>query len=465
MEDVQVSAWALYSDLKQTGSFRCSNALINRLQENIVWSAKSNFVDIPTDCPQRDERMGWTGDIALFAPTACYNFEMSRFLKKWLLDVKAEQRSGGGIPNTVPAQGYGFPATMPVMAVDFWGDACVLVPWALYLANGSKRILKTCYPMMKKYLKACTFWAGLFSAGRYRCIWHTPSVLHFGDWVAPDQPKMSQWQKRSKWTATASLKNTSSLVAKIAEILGEQQDAKKYWDLSEKTAKAYCTVFTDGKGRLKQEFQTAYVLPLYFEMFAAGQERQAAAKNLAKLVQKADYCIQTGFPGTPYILFALADNGYQAAAYKMLLNPKCPSWLYEVCAGATTIWERWDGLNEDGVCPIEDDGTDNMISYNHYASGAVGAFLYQRVAGIQATEAGYRKFKVAPVLGGALTWAKGSVITPFGKITSSWKIEKQMFFINVEVPVGTECELHLPNQKTHRLDSGTYQFQANLSVD
>ena len=165
-EDVRLTALALYSDLETIGSFECSDERINRLQSNIVWGAKSNLVDIPTDCPQRDERMGWTGDIAVFSPTACYNFDMSRFLEKWLMDVKAEQYPGGGIPNTVPAQGYGFPTTMPPMAVDWWDDACVLVPWAEYQARGDTELLRRMYPTMKKYVKACAFWAGLFASAR-----------------------------------------------------------------------------------------------------------------------------------------------------------------------------------------------------------------------------------------------------------------------------------------------------------
>ncbi len=169
-EEIEVSALVLHSNMYRNGEFSCSNELLNRLQKNIIWSSKSNFMDIPTDCPQRDERMGWTGDIAVFAPTACYNFDMSRFLQKWLRDVRAEQLSSGGIPNTIPVQGYGFPATMPVMAMDFWGDACILVPWAEYCARGDKKVLEDCYSMMKKYVKACCFWAGLFSVGKHRFI-------------------------------------------------------------------------------------------------------------------------------------------------------------------------------------------------------------------------------------------------------------------------------------------------------
>ncbi len=462
-KDLKISAVALYSSVTETGSFSCSNEMLNQLQNNIRWGAKSNFVDIPTDCPQRDERMGWTGDIAVFSPTACYNFDMSRFLEKWLLDVAAEQLPTGGIPNTVPVQGYGFPATMPAMAIDFWGDACVMVPWAEYQARGDVSILQKMYPVMKKYVNACKFWAGLLSFGKNRYIWNTPSVLHFGDWVAPDVPQMSQWQKRSKWTATASLCNTSALTAKAAEILGESQDASYYKELSDHVADAYCSVFTDGNGKMKEEFQTAYVLPLQFKMFSDEAQKKAAA-NLAEMVKKNDYCIGTGFPGTPYILFALADNGHADTAFQMLLNTKCPSWLYEVKSGATTIWERWDGLDENGVCPIGDDGTDTMISYNHYASGAVGAFLYQRIAGIEATRPGYKEFQIKPLVGGGLTGARGSVITPYGEIISDWKVEGENFTIDIQIPVGCTCTLTMPNGEEKTCDSGKYHFLRKLRV-
>jgi alpha-L-rhamnosidase len=455
-EDVDVAALALCSQVEQIGRFACSNAMLNQLQSNILWGARSNFVDIPTDCPQRDERMGWTGDIAVFAATACYNFDMSRFLRKWMLDLQAEQLPTGGVPNTIPRQGFGFPATMPTMAVDWWDDACILVPWAEYRARGDVRILQDFYPNMKRYVKACTFWAGLLSVGKRRYIWDTPGVLHFGDWVAPDVPHMSQWQARAKWTATASLRNTSLLLSRIAQILGEEADAAYYRELSDKVADAYCSLLTDGQGKLLEEFQTAYVLPLYLDMFPDPQTKAKAAGHLDALVRKNDYCIGTGFPGTPYILFALADNGHADTAYRMLLNTKCPSWLYEVKMGATTIWERWDGLDESGNCPIGDDGTDTMISYNHYASGAVGDFLYRRVLGIEAEEAGYRTFRVRPLLGGGLTWAEGSVRTPYGSISVRWELSADTFSIRVQVPVGTRCTLVLPNGEEKVFGSGTY---------
>ena len=455
-EKVEVTALPLYSDVEEIGGFSCSDPLLNRLQQNILWGARSNFVDIPTDCPQRDERMGWTGDIAVFAPTACFNFDMSRFLDKWLADVRSEQNKGGGIPNTVPVHLYGFPATMPRMAIDWWGDACVLVPWARYLATGEETVLRDNFPMMKKYVNACRFWAG-FGFGKQRYIWHTPATLHFGDWVAPDVPKMQQWQARSKWTATASLCHTSGLVSRIAGILGEKKDAEKYAVLSRKTAQAYRDVFTDGHGKLLNEFQTAYVLPLHLGIFPEGEERTNAAENLAALARKNDWCIGTGFPGTPYILFALADHGQKDAAFRMLMNTKCPSWLYEVKVGATTIWERWDGMDENGLCPIGDDGTDSMISYNHYASGAVGDFLYRRVAGIEALAPGYRSFRVAPLPGGGLTEARAWTETPYGQVSAAWQKENGRFTVRVKVPVGAECDLVLPDGTKETLPSGQYE--------
>ena len=460
-EDFDIKAIALYSDIEERGSFECSDEMLNKLQQNIKWGTKSNFVEIPTDCPQRDERMGWTGDIAVFGPTACFNFESGRFLKKWLKDVRSEQLSTGGLPNTVPANGFGFPVTMPTMAIDWWGDAAVLVPWALYKSDGDISVLQDNYEMMRKYVGACRKWAALLSLGKHRFIWHTPSVFHFGDWVAPDVPKMQQWQKRSKWTATASLYNTSKTLSEIAQILGKEEDANEYRKLSQNVADAYESIFTDGNGKLHEEFQTAYVLPIQFNMFRK-ENKEKAVDNLVKLIEKNNYCIGTGFPGTPYILFALADNGRADVAYKMLLNIKCPSWLYEVKTGATTIWERWDGLDENGQCPIGDDGTDMMISYNHYASGAVGDFLYRRVAGIEPVEAGYKRFRVKPLIGKDLTYAKAHIDTAYGVAGSEWHIKDSVFTIDVDVPVGCQCILELPDGTSKEYGSGHYTATVKL---
>lgn len=462
LENIEVVAYALYSDLDQIGKFECSNNLINRLQQNIVWSSKSNFIDIPTDCPQRDERMGWTGDINVFTPTAYFNFDMTRFLNKWLIDVKSEQGKGGGIPNTIPSNGYGFPLTMPLMAIDFWGDAIVNIPYFIYKITDEKRILEKYYENMKKYVKAELFWSKLFSFGKNKYIFNTINMLHFGDWIAPDCDQMSKWQARHKWTATCSMKLCSDVCSKAALVLDNQKDYVKYSLISKNISSAFKHKLTDGNSKLLKEFQTGYVLPIYFDIFNE-DEKKKAASNLAKLVKDNDYCIGTGFPGTPYILFALFDNGQKDVAEKMLLNTKCPSWLYEVKVGATTIRERWDGLTEDGKVNLGDDGTGGMISFNHYASGAVGDFFYRRIAGIEMIENGYKCFKIKPNILSSITWINASTYSKYGKIVSNWKIENNdKFLITIKVPIGSKCELELPSGKKYLLENGEYNFEERI---
>ncbi len=461
LDDVEILAYHLTSEIKEHGHFECSNKMLNQLDSNIHWSSRNNFMDIPTDCPQRDERMGWTGDISIFANTASFNFEMHRFLKKWLRDVKAEQLKTGGIPNTVPIHGYGFPATMPKMAIDFWGDCILTVPYTLYEYYGDRKVLEELYPNMKKYVEAEKFWANLIGIGKYRYIWHTPAIFHFGDWVSPDVDKMSAWQKRSKYTATASLCRCSALLSKIAGILGYKEDEAKYRKIASKVKNAYSKVFTkDGKLK-KEEFQTGYVLPLAFDMFDE-KDRKNALFNLVRLIEKNDYCIGTGFPGTPYILFVLADNGYADVAYKMLLNTKAPSWLYNVSVGGTTIWEKFDGMMPDGTVRPSKDGTGNMVSFDHYASGSVGEFLYSRIVGIRILEAGYKSFEVRPILGGDITYASASTLTPHGEISVRWERKDEDFTISVKVPMSTTCKLVLPDGSTKELTHGTHTISCKL---
>ncbi len=458
--EIIIKANALYSNLERTGDFTCSDERLNKLQQNIIWSTKSNFIDIPIDCPQRDERMGWTGDIALFSRTASYNFDTSNFYAKWLKDLRADQKKGGAVPIIIPY--VMFPSNLEsvfIMPVDHWGDACILVPWAEYLARGDVNVLKDNYDAMKKYLKACKFFAGLFSVGGHRRIWSLGH--HYGDWCAPGIGLFG-WMGRGKWTATACFYNSLNIVSKIAEILGNKSDAEYYTKLKEETGRAYEKYFTDGKGKLKKEFQTGYVLPLYYGVFKKENKLRGAA-NLKALVENNNYNIGTGFPGTPYILFALSDGGQADAAYKMLLNEGCPSWLHQVKAGATTIWERWDALRDDGTSNTgESDGTHGMISFNHYANGAVGDFLYRRTLGIEAVTGGYKEFSVKPVLGGGITFAEGYVETPYGRIEVKWKIEKDVFRISVSVPVSAHGKVTLPNGDEFDVSSGKHEFDCKI---
>lgn len=465
-QNIELTALVLHSDVACVGKFSCSNPKLNRLNENIRWSGFSNFVDIPTDCPQRDERMGWTGDAAVFASTACFHFDMSRFYDKWLLDVNSEQGRGGAIPMVVPRHGD----VWPVLSTACWGDCCVLVPWAEYLARGDKALLKRQYPTMKKFLKAAGWWSKLLAItpnGRY--IWRFP--FQFGDWCAPESER-KEWMSRGREIATAYFANSCLIAEKAARILEENADADAFLQQREKIIKAYRAVFTDGTGRLKKEFQSAYILPLYFGM-VQGDEQKNMAAHLNRLVHENGNHLATGFPSTPYLLFALSDYGYLETAYNVLLQETCPGWLYEVLSGGTTVWERWDALRPDGTINMgkvsstdpDADNVGGMVSFNHYANGAVGDWLYRRIAGIEPTSGGYRTFRIAPMPGGGLTEAAGKIRTPFGLVSSHWKLHNSVFSLTVLVPVSTQCELVLPSGATHTLQSGRHWFECSIDCE
>lgn len=463
--DLELTALVLHSDLAETGSFSCSDERLNRLQSAIQWGGRSNFVDIPTDCPQRDEREGWTGDYAVFAPTASYNFDMSRFVDKWLRDLSAEQGRGGGIPMVVPKAGNPF----PTMATSCWGDVCVLAPWAEYQARGDLSLLRRQYPTMKKFLKAATWWSRLLSVSTdQRHIWRFP--FHFGDWTSTDGT-VRDWLAKGKWIGTAYFANSCGLVAQIADLLGKPMDAARYRALRAAIVTAYRNVFTDGRGNLKNEFQTGYALPLAFGMTSVDETR-TMVDNLVRLIDEADGHLTTGFPGTPFILFALSENGRVEEAYDLLLQTDCPSWLYMVESGGTTIWERWDALRPDGTVNTGDltgKGTDEdsnggMVSFNHYAAGAVGDWMYRRIAGIEPVTGGYRAFRIVPVPGGGLTSAEGRLRTPYGLVVSRWEIVDDQFTLHVEVPVSTTCTVRLPDGTESVVASGVHEFRAPLAA-
>ncbi len=455
--DLTLEAVPLHSDFPQTGDFACSNRLINRLNENIRWGGFSNFVDIPTDCPQRDEREGWTGDTAVFSRTACFNFDMSRFYGKWLLDMKAEQGRGGGIPMVVPRGGDNW----PVMANSCWGDSCILVPWALWLSRGDKSLLERQYPVMLRFLKAASWWSAFLSltpTGRH--VWRWP--FHFGDWCAPGED-IKAWMGKGKWVATAYHANSLEIVAQVAGILGKPKDAARLRAERDQVVAAYRRAFTNGHGRLtKKEFQTGYVLPIHFGM-TEGEESEAMAQNLERLLRQNGDKLSTGFTGTPYLLFALSDTGHVDEAYRVLLQTECPSWLYEVKAGGTTIWERWDALNPDGTVNMgqltDNENDAGMVSFNHYANGAVGDWLYRRLLGLEPTEGGYRRFSVRPVPGGGITWARGYQDTPYGRAQVAWTCEDGTFSIDVMVPVSCACDVTLPDGQTAVLTSGRHHLE------
>lgn len=312
---------------------------------------------------------------------------------------------------------------------------------------------------MKRYMKACKFWASLGSVGKHKYIWKL--LHHYGDWCAPGIG-MWAWMGRGKWTATACMSHSSKILSQIAGLLGEKEDAVYYRNLSEKTAEAYRDLLMEKDCTVKKEFQTAYVLPLYYGMLSKEDKKKTAA-HLARIVRENDYHIATGFPGTPYILFALADNGYEEDAFKMLMTDTCPSWLYEMKVGGTTIWERWDALREDGTCNTgDDDGTGGMVSFNHFSYGAVGDFLYRRIAGIEMLSGGGKKVRIAPMVGGGLTQARGVVNTAYGKVTSEWWISDGKFTLHVDIPCSTTAIVKLPGGEEKKFGSGSYTLEEKL---
>lgn len=436
----------LTSDCKPIGDFSCSNPLLDRLYQNIQWGQRSNFIDIPTDCPQRDERMGWTGDIAVFAETAAMNRDIRFFMDKWLTDLRLYQRKNGALPVTVPENRTYEPLPYSVPTA-IWGDAATMVPWAVYRAYGDYGMLEQQYGSMKTYVDAELRAA---RRGRHPYLWDN-NLFQYGDWCAPGE-NTRQWMQKGKYTSTAFLLNSVEIVRQAARELGRREDEAHYADMAAKVRDAFVRFCVRPDGRLTGDFQTNYVTALYFNL-APEKMRPLLAKRLAELVRENGHRIATGFAGTPYILFALADNGYVEDAYKVLLNEECPGWLFTVKAGATTMWERWDALSADGS--IRADAMPDMVSFNHYAYGAVGAFFYRRILGIEAIEPGYRRFCVRPVPGGGLTCAQGHI----QDIAAKWKIENGNFMLDVTVPQGKAAEIILPGGGTQSVSSGIYHFE------
>jgi alpha-L-rhamnosidase len=432
-----ITGVVIHSDMPATGTFRCNNELINQLQHNIQWGQKGNFLDVPTDCPQRDERLGWTGDAQVFSMTAGFNFNVAAFYTKWMKDVAADQLENGIVPHVIPdvLKGGG--------GATGWADAVAIIPWTVYKIYADKRILEESYP-------AITKWVGYMNerAGD-DFLWTDDS--HFGDWLAfattrSDYPGATT---EKDLLATAYYYYTSKLTAKIAEILGKTDDAEKYKKLATNIKAAFNAEFVTTNGRLVSHTQTAYVLALSFGILP-DKLNENAANYLAKDVEKFKH-LTTGFLGTPLLCPTLSAIGRDDLAFMLLNRKEYPSWLYPVTQGATTIWERWDGQKPDGTFQSV-----GMNSFNHYAYGAIGEWLYSYVAGIRVDEKnpGYKHFYLAPHPGGELTTVNAEFNSMYGKIVSSWKIENNKMNYSVEIPGNSTAQVTLPNAKL-----------ANVSMD
>lgn len=446
-----IEAVVVSSDISRIGRFSCSNDLVNRLVHNSVWSQRGNFLDVPTDCPQRDEREGWTGDIAVYAPTACFQFDCGDFLHKWLLDLREEtlHNPSGFVPMVVPDIVKLNPPSNILEWIKnptaIWGDAAVWVPEALWRAYGNVDMLREHYATMAIHLESVERELdedGLWCSG-----------FQFGDWLDPSAPPNDPADAKADRyvVAQASLYRSATFVAEAAKVLGLAGDAERWGTLSGRVRKAFLDYYVK-RGRVASDCVTVYALAIHFGLLD-DDCRMIAGNRLAELVREDGYHVSTGFAGTPYVTWALSETGHVEDAYRMLLQTDNPSWLYPVTMGATTTWERWDSMLPDGQI-----NPGQMTSFNHYALGAVCDWIYQRVGGISPSAPGYSKVLVSPVPGGGLTWADCSLETPHGRVAVSWELVDTAFSLRVEVPESVTACVVLPNGESHAVDSGIFLF-------
>jgi len=440
-----VVARVLHTDMERTGWFACSDPGLERLHENVLWSTRGNFVDIPTDCPQRDERLGWTGDIQVFAPTASYLYDCAGMLGSWLQDLAVDQLPDGTVPWFVPRIPGG-PSWEPIEPGAVWGDAAVLTPWTLWQRFGDAAVLARQWDSAKAWVDLI-----LSRAGDDR-VWDEGFQL--GDWLDPAAPPDDPADALTDryLVATAYLWWSTTHLAKTAAVLGKDADAARYDAVAEEVRAAFVGRYTDGRGHTTSDAQTAYGLALEFGL-VRGDDAQAAGDRLAELVAEAGNRIATGFAGTPVVAPALTATGHVDRAYDLVLERSCPSWLYTVDMGGTTIWERWDSMLPDGtVNPGE------MTSFNHYALGAVADWMHATVAGLAPAAAGWRRVRFAPRPGGGLTHASGRHLSPYGPVSSEWRVDGDEVRLTVELPVGTTGEVSLPDGTAVEVGPGRHEF-------
>jgi len=441
---VQVDGWpvaidpsrfvavVIHTDFPRTGTFSCSNDLLNRLHENAVWGLKGNFVDVPTDCPQRDERLGWTGDLQTFAPTASFLYDVGGFLADWLEDLKAEQFEDGRVSLVVPAGPPGmFP--MGTFAAAAWGDAATVVPWTMYERFGDVGILERQFDSMRAWVEFVRAKAGA------SLLW--PQEFQLGDWLDPDAPPDQPWRAKTDGVlvATAYFAHSAHLVSQAARVLGRSSLAEEYAHLAETIRAAFRQEFVTSSGLVSSDSVAAYALAIMFGLSEQASHRARAGERIAWLSALRGFQISTGFVGTPLVLPALSAVGDTTTAYRLLTETACPSWLYPVTMGATTMWERWDSMLPDGsINPGE------MTSFNHYSFGSVADWMHQVIGGISPEEPGYRKIRVSPVPGRGVTSATCSLRTPYGPAACRWALDGGTISLEVDVPPNTSAVVVRP---------------------
>ena len=444
-----VNAIVQYSDFEMNGTFTSSHNKLNQLQSNISWGLKGNFFDIPTDCPQRDERLGWTGDAQVIAPTSIYNASMYAFWAGWLQSVRQEQYKNGGIPFVVPNN-------LNTNASSGWGDACAVIPWELYFRTGDLNVLEENYDMMNGWLE---YYASNAKG-------HIVSMFSFGDWLQPfpqssgDAGRMRRGDTPGDFVSTAYYARSIELTLRSAKVLNKQADVARLEALHNEVKAAFEQEYFDENGRVKFEIetQTEYLMALAFDLLSE-EKKQLAAKNLLRVIVECDNHLRTGFLGTPILPLVLDKLGETDLMYTILFQETYPSWFYSINQGATTMWERWDSYtHENGF------HKDGMNSFNHYAYGAIGQWMYERVAGIKPIKAGYKEILIAPIPGGPLTSAEASYHSPYGLISSAWKIENGVFKLKATVPPNTSAKIIIPANTAENLLLNGSVFSENANV-
>ncbi len=442
-----VTAYAIHSEMERTGRFSCENELVQKLYENQVWGQKSNYVEVPTDCPQRDERMGYTGDGHVFALTGAYNFDTEAFWAKFLKDIRYSQQdnSEGYVAPTVPAQG---PAGVGFLSMLGWGNCDTIVPEMLYWQYGTDQYLREQYDSMKAFVECEIRKMGDAN------LWLAPSL---GDWLTLGKD-ITYMAMHNGPVSNAFIVNDLRILSRAAERFGKTEDAARYSAQMEKTRQAYLAAFVKEDGAMTDDYQGAYIMALRFVIPAGDLWDKAFARLVEKIKAEG---MQTGFFATEHLLPLLADHGEVKLAYDLLLSEKCPGWLYQVKRGATTIWERWDALRPDGTVnessPSGGDG--NMVSFNHYAFGSVGEFYYRYILGIQPLEPGFSKVRIAPIPDVRIGSVEGSYHSRSGEIKVYWQVEGKQIKLHVTTPV--ETEIQLPDGRTHTVSAGNYQYICN----
>jgi len=441
-EPSAVTAVVVQSVMTRTGWFSSSHALVDRFHDNVVWGMRGNFLYLPSDCPQRDERLGWAGDIQVFAPTASYLYESNGFLASWLEDLAIEQRAAGGVPFIVP--NVLDSARLPAAA---WGDAATIVPWTLYERFGDLGVLATQFESMRGWVDQVLELAG------ERRLWE--GSFQFGDWLDPTAPadRPADAKTDPDLVASAYLYRSTKIVAESAALIGEPALARKYEGIADEVRAAWRAEYSTPGGRLMSDAQTAYALGIVFDLVPE-DARVIAGARLAQLVRQGGYRIATGFVGTPLIQDALTATGHYDVASRLLTQTELPSWLYPVTMGATTIWERWDSLLPDGsVNPGE------MTSFNHYALGAVADWMHRVLAGLSPLSPGYRSILIAPQPIAGFTHAQATHDTPYGRARSGWTIDDGWMLVKALVPPNTTAEVRLPDGSTHTVGSGQHEWR------